>query len=118
MKNFPQGFITGLALGVLAGLMNARQSGEKTRYQLKQAYNDLQVDLDQMDQDYERFNNSIKTLNYESKQTIKFLSHLITQTKNKFEDETQPRMRRIKGNLNQLNKDLETVTQLKQVKKN
>ncbi|MCR8968636.1 YtxH domain-containing protein [Facklamia sp. 7083-14-GEN3] len=110
MKNFPQGFLTGLALGVLAGLMNAKQSGEKTRHQLKETYKDFKVDFEQVDQDYARFHSAIQSLSAESKQTIDFISHLTNQTKQKVMDETEPRIRRIKENIDQLNKDIDKIS--------
>ncbi|MGF3076615.1 YtxH domain-containing protein [Facklamia sp. P12955] len=110
MKNFPQGFLTGLALGVLAGLMNAKQSGEKTRHQLKKTYKDFKVDFQQVDQDYARFHSAIQSLTAEAKQTMDFISHLTNQTKQKVMDETEPRIRRIKENVKQLNEDIEGIS--------
>ncbi|EKB54430.1 YtxH domain-containing protein [Facklamia hominis] len=107
-SSFIQGFWTGLGLGVLAGLMNAKRPGHETRQLLRlkidrtsQDVHDLRFSLDNLSQ-------SIQHLSKEGILSVNEAVEAVSESLKHFQEENQPRLKRVKAQVNQLTDTLQS----------
>lgn len=109
MKNFGQGLFWGVVLGGLAGLMNAPRPGYETRRGLKQYLTMIEEDADDMRYKVDNVRTSFKRLTQEGMDAVEDMSQDLNIAIQRFNDEAEPRIKRIDERVNQLQDTIENI---------
>ena len=109
MKNFGQGLFWGIVLGGLAGLMNAPRPGYETRRGLKEYLTLIEEDANDMRYKVDNVRTSFKRLTQEGANAAKEMSQDLNIAIQRFNDEAQPRIKRIDERVSQLQNTIESI---------
>lgn len=107
MSNFKSGLFWGAFFGGLAGLMNAPQSGKETRIKLKNFIDQTTDDVNDVRFKVDNLKVAIQRLQNESVKSSKIISEELQTTLQHFNEETQPRLRRVQESADKLVDNLE-----------
>lgn len=110
MSNFKSGLFWGVFFGGLAGLMNAPRSGKETRLKLKNVIDQTTDDVNDVRFKVDNLKVAIQRLQKESVRSSKIISEELQTTLQHFNEETQPRIRRVQESANTLAENLENMT--------
>ena len=106
-NSFSQGLITGLALGALAGLMNAKRPGYQTRQLLKEKIDRTTQDVNDVRYKVNNLSQSLHRLSTEGAISIQTAIAAVEDSLDHFKEENSPRLRRINQRIANLQEDLD-----------
>ncbi|EHR38119.1 YtxH domain-containing protein [Facklamia languida] len=106
-NSFSQGLITGLALGALAGLMNAKRPGYQTRQLLKEKIDRTTQDVNDVRYKVNNLSQSLQRLSTEGATSIQTAIAAVEDSLDHFKEENSPRLRRINQRIANLQEDLD-----------
>lgn len=106
-NSFSQGLITGLALGALAGLMNAKRPGYQTRQLLKEKNDRTTQDVNDVRYKVNNLSQSLQRLSTEGAISIQTAIAAVEDSLDHFKEENSPRLRRINQRITNLQEDLD-----------
>ncbi len=107
VSNFRSGLFWGAFFGGLAGLMNAPRSGKETREKIKNIIDQTTDDVNDVRFKVDNLKIAIQRLQNESIRSSKIISEELQTTLQHFNEETQPRLRRVQDSASTLAKNLE-----------
>lgn len=107
MSSFKNGLLWGAFFGGLAGLMNAPRPGKETREMLKDYITQTTDDVNDLRFKVDNLKVAIQRLQQESIKSSKIINEEIQTTLQHFNEETQPRIRRVMDKSDLLVKNLE-----------
>lgn len=107
MANFKSGLFWGAVFGGLAGLMNAPHSGKVTRIKFKNFIDQTTDDVNDVRFKVDNLKVAIQRLQNESVKSSKIISEELQTTLQHFNEETQPRLRRVQESADKLVDNLE-----------
>lgn len=107
MGKFSSGLFWGAVFGGLAGLMNAPAPGRVTRKKIKGWIDTTTDDVNDVRYKLDNLALSIHRLANEGLASVNQSSHEIQASLSRFQDEVEPRIRRVKGHMEILSQDLE-----------
>lgn len=110
MSNFKSGLLWGVFFGGIAGLMNAPRSGKETRQQIKAVIDQTTDDVNDVRFKVDNLRVAIQRLQQESLRSSKIISEELQTTLRHFNEETQPRIRRVQESAATLADNLEKNT--------
>ncbi|EFR30832.1 YtxH domain-containing protein [Eremococcus coleocola] len=111
MSSFKQGLFWGAIFGGIAGLMNAKQEGHKTRQELAGYINQASQDIDDIRFKFENLNLAIQRLTHEGQKVVEETSQELQTTLKHFQEENQPRLRRVQDKVETLTQNIEEQSQ-------
>lgn len=109
MKNFKSGLFWGIIFGGIAGLMNATQPGEITRYQLKEWGKTVASDVQQLKFKQEHLQTVIQQIKDEAIPQVNELVQEIQVDIKHFMENNQPRIRRTINRVEQLKDSIASI---------
>lgn len=112
MSNFKSGLFWGAFFGGFAGLMNAPRSGKETRLILKDKIDQTTEDVNDVRFKVDNLKVAIQRLQHESVRSSKIISEELQTTLQHFNEETQPRLRRVKESAETLVDSLEETSEI------
>lgn len=107
MAGFGSGLFWGAVFGGIAGLMNAPASGRETRQNLKDFVDQTTEDVNDVRFKVDNLKMAIERLTKEGLSSAQTASEDIQLSLKHFQEETQPRMRRIKDRAERLQQSIE-----------
>lgn len=107
MAGFLKGLFWGAVFGGVAGLMNAPRSGKETRQQWKDYLDQTTDDLKDIRYKVDNLSQAVKRLAGEGMQSLQSAADDIQVTLKQFNDETQPRINRVRRDVENLQTTLE-----------
>lgn len=110
MAGFRSGLFWGAVFGGIAGLMNAPKSGKETREDVKLFIESTTEDVNDVRYKVDNLKIAIHRLSNEGLSSAKIASEEIQESLKHFEEENQPRIRRIQESLNDLESNMNENT--------
>ena len=107
MSGFKSGLVWGAIFGGIAGLMNAPKKGHETREDVKGYIDARTRDVNDVRFKVDNLSNAIQRLIHEGNLALNETSQEIQTSLKRFEEETQPRIKRVKSRISQLTEDIE-----------
>ena len=105
-----QGFMTGLVLGVIGGLMNAKRPGYQTRSLLKEKIDVATEDVHDVRFKVDNLSPAVQHLSNEGSHSLNTATEAIEETIKHFKEETSPRLRRVQDKTDTLQAHIEEET--------